>query len=99
MTNPLKWDYYQGSWDASSEIKEDDCPLGWSINVMEDGTFDTNETDIEIRESKVKVPAFKTLEEAKQHCQAAEDEIVADAATAARDNAKYRKDWLDEPNC
>ena len=98
MTNPLKWDYYQGNWDASSEIKEDDdSPLGWSINVLEDGTFDTNESHTELRNSKVKVPAFKTLEEAKQHCQSAEDEIVADAATMARSDAKYGKEWCDEP--
>jgi hypothetical protein len=99
MTNPLKWDYYQGSWDACSEIKEDGISYLWSINVLEDGTFDTNESHIELRNSKVKVSSFKTLEEAKQHCQAAEDEIVADAATAARAEAKYGKEWCNEPGC
>jgi hypothetical protein len=80
----LKWDFYEGSWDAISQMMADDLQLQWTINVMEDGTFDVNSADSELQSSSVKIPTFATLAAAKKHCQDCENELIADAAMWAR---------------
>jgi hypothetical protein len=80
----LQWDYYEGTWDAASEIQADECGLVWRIKVMEDGTFDVNESDSELTNSKVKRPTFQTFAKAVKHCQDSENELVADAAMWSR---------------
>ena len=84
----LQWDYYEGTWDASSEIEEDEAPCNWRIVVQEDGTFDVNQTDTYLRNSKVKINTFSAFAEAAKHCQDCENELVSDVAMWARIDAK-----------
>jgi hypothetical protein len=80
----LQWDYYKGTWDAQSQAQAEECNLIWRIEVMEDGTFDVNESDSELTNSKVKHKTFSTFAEAARHCQDSENELVADAAMWSR---------------
>lgn len=80
MSIILQWDFYQGDWDANSQIGHDGVAFSWCIRVMEDGTFDVNESSSELRNSKVKHATFATFAEAVKHCQDCENELVADAA-------------------
>lgn len=81
MSKILQWDFYEGTWDASSQIMADECNLVWRIEVMEDGTFNVNESDSELRpNSKVKHATFTAFADAVKHCQDCENELVADAA-------------------
>ena len=99
MTNPLKWDYYHGNWDCSSEIMDEFGPYTWSIDVTHEGVFSLVDTEPELLTGIKERPTFTTLKDAKEWCQNREDEIVADAATMARSDAKYGKEWCDEPGC
>ena len=85
MSEILEWDYYEGTWDAVSQLQADDCNLQWRIEVMEDGTFNVNESDSELRpNSKIKYTAFATFADAVKHCQDCENELVADVAFWSR---------------
>ena len=84
----LQWEYYMGGWDANSQIQDDGIPLAWAIIVLEDGTFDVNESSSELRNSKVKINTFSAFAEAAKHCQDCENELVSDVAMWARIDAK-----------
>ncbi len=69
-----------GEWAAMSAIGHDGVNFIWRIVVMEDGTFDVNETDSELKASRNPVKTFPRLDLAKKHCQDSENEICADVA-------------------
>jgi hypothetical protein len=69
-----------GEWTAMSAIGHDGVNFIWRIVVMEDGTFDVNQTDSELKASRRPVKAFARLDLAKKYCQDAENEICADSA-------------------
>lgn len=96
----LKWDYYQGNWDTSSEIMDEFGPYTWSIDVTHEGVFSLVDTEPELLKGIKERPTFTTLAAAKEWCQARENDLVSDLATKARCEAKCGKEWCDGPdNC
>lgn len=68
-----------GEWTAMSAIGHDGVNFIWRIVVMEDGTFDVNQTDSELKASRHPVKCLATLIDAKKYCEDCEREICADA--------------------
>jgi hypothetical protein len=99
MTNPLKWRFHEIHWSAFSELCDSfGSPCIWTIKVDEDGWFLVDGSDV-FAFNQTAIPRAMDLASAKAYCQNAENEIVSDLKTKESAEAKYGKDWLDEPGC
>ena len=99
MTNPLKWCHDSGQWSAHSELCDSfGSPCIWKINVDEDGWFVVDGSDV-FAFKQTASPRTQNLQWAKSYCQGAEDEIASDLKTKKAAEAKFGKEWCNEPGC
>jgi hypothetical protein len=65
--NALQWEFDgSGEWTAASRYHDDGLQFKWVIGVRDDGTFTLAGSDSELG---CKSLWFRTLTEAKEHCQ------------------------------
>ena len=75
MDGPLVWSFDGGivSWSAASAYKIEES---WTISVTEDGKFEVDHSDEDIREMRTSTKPFPCLASAKLHCQDEETRII-----------------------
>lgn len=66
--SPLKWEFDESCWFATSRYHDEGDYFQWRIGVEEDGTFSVKETTPELV-ADVIPPYFESLAAAKDWCQ------------------------------
>lgn len=62
----------EGQWEAASRFHDSGIPFNYMIQVCDDGTFDVSQTDSELLGGTEKRECFRSLDAAKDWCEANE---------------------------